>query len=158
MTSCTVDDGSDLLPEDSTTSPAVNNTTSTADTSATSTTDTTSTATTSTTAAFAPSSDVSYKLQTLWLEDSNKCFEGNKFDSTSTLEGAAFMDDCADVSGQLWKFVEYDSVNRPGYYYMKTVFLENENQCLEGNGISPTSTLGGASFMTGSKHCSCKKF
>jgi len=96
-----------------------------------------------------PDPNAYYKLQTLWREPENKCLEGNHFDPASTLEGAAFLDDCVDATGQEWKFVEVDSVNSPGQYFLQTKFREPENECLEGNGISPTSTLGGAAFMTG---------
>jgi len=84
-----------------------------------------------------------YKLQTMFQAPDNKCLEGNKFAATSTLKGAAFMDACQNVSGQLWKFVPAGN----GYYRLKTLFQEPENKCLEGNKFSPSSTLGGAAFM-----------
>jgi len=90
---------------------------------------------------------VYYKLQTLQLESNNKCLEGNRFDPDSTLAGAAFMDDCADVTGQNWKFVEEDKANSPGYYKLQTQFLEFQNKCLEGNVLAPNNTLAGAAFM-----------
>jgi hypothetical protein len=40
----------------------------------------------------------------MFLEKENKCLEGNKLSPRSTLRGAAFMDNCQNVSGQLWKF------------------------------------------------------
>ena len=46
-----------------------------------------------------------YRLQTMFLEKENKCLEGNKLGPNSVLKGAAFQDDCQNVSGQLWKFV-----------------------------------------------------
>jgi mono/diheme cytochrome c family protein len=84
-----------------------------------------------------------YKLQTLFQEPDNKCLEGNKFASSSTLKGAAFMDTCQNVSGQYWKFVPGGN----GYYRLKTLFQEPDNKCLEGNKFATTSTLKGAAFM-----------
>ncbi len=84
-----------------------------------------------------------YKLTTMFLEGENKCLEGNKFAPNSTLKGAAFMDNCQNVSGQLWKLVPAGN----GYFRMKTQFLEKENKCLEGNKFAPNSTLKGAAFM-----------
>lgn len=84
-----------------------------------------------------------YKLQTLFQEPDNKCLEGNKFAPSSTLKGAAFMDTCQNVSGQLWKFVPAGG----NYYRLKTLFQEPYNKCLEGNKLAPSSTLGGAAFM-----------
>ncbi len=84
-----------------------------------------------------------YRLQTMFLENENKCLEGNSLADWATLGGAAFMDDCQDVSGQLWKFVPAEN----GYYRLQTMFLENEGKCLEGNRLAEDSTLGGAAFM-----------
>jgi len=84
-----------------------------------------------------------YRLKTQFLEKEDKCFEGNKVDPSSTLKGAAFMDSCQDVSGQLWKL----EPTSEGYYRLKTQFLEKEDKCLEGNKLDPSSTLEGAAFM-----------
>lgn len=84
-----------------------------------------------------------FRLQSMYLENENKCLEGNRFEANSTLRGASFMDDCQNVSGQLWKAVE----DQNGYFRLQTQFLENENKCLEGNRVAPGSTLGGAAFM-----------
>ncbi|MEO1761020.1 MAG: carbohydrate-binding protein [Cyanobacteria bacterium J06629_18] len=84
-----------------------------------------------------------FRLKTQFLEKENKCFEGNKLSPRSTLKGAAFMDNCQNVSGQLWKLVPAGN----GYFRLKTMFLEKENKCLEGNKLSPRSTLKGAAFM-----------
>ncbi|MCB0075319.1 MAG: hypothetical protein KDE20_27875, partial [Caldilineaceae bacterium] len=35
-----------------------------------------------------------YRLQTQWLQDENKCLEGNRLDPERFLGGAAYMDDC----------------------------------------------------------------
>jgi len=84
-----------------------------------------------------------FKLQTMFQAPEGKCFEGNRFHPSSTLGGAAFMDDCQNVSGQLWKFEPAGD----GYYRMKTMFQEPEGKCFEGNRYAPESTLGGAAFM-----------
>jgi len=97
------------------------------------------------TPAFVPDANKYYTLQTLFLKDDDKCLEGNLFDPGSTLEGAAFMDTCQNVSGQYWKFINESN----GYYQLTTQFQEGADKCLEGNKIGPTSTLGGASFMAG---------
>lgn len=60
----------------------------------------------------AADTDGYYRLQTQWLEGENKCFEGGMPDPARFLGGAAYMDDCQDLSGQLWKFVP----NGDGYY------------------------------------------
>lgn len=93
--------------------------------------------------AFVPSTNVWYKLKTHFQGDA-KCLEGNRVHPSSTLSGAAFMDNCQDVSGQMWKFEPV--AGSPGYYRMKTLFQGN-NKCFEGNRLSATSTLKGAAFM-----------
>ena len=84
-----------------------------------------------------------FKLQTMFQAPEGKCFEGNRFAQGSTLGGAAFMDNCQNVSGQLWRLIPAQD----GYFRLTTMFLEGENKCLEGNRFSPDSTLGGAAFM-----------
>ena len=84
-----------------------------------------------------------FRLTTRFLENENKCLEGNRLNPNSTLEGAAFMDNCQNVSGQLWKEIPVGN----GYFRLTTRFLENENKCLEGNRLNPNSTLEGAAFM-----------
>ncbi len=84
-----------------------------------------------------------YRLQTMFLEEEDKCFEGNRFAPESVLGGGAFMDDCQDVSGQFWKFVDAGD----GYYRLQTMFLEGENKRLEGNRRAEDAFLGGMAFM-----------
>ncbi|EKU99354.1 hypothetical protein Lepto7375DRAFT_1381 [Leptolyngbya sp. PCC 7375] len=84
-----------------------------------------------------------FKLTTMFLEDEGKCLEGNRLAPESVLEGAAFMDDCQNVSGQFWKIIPADG----GYFKLTTMFLEDEGKCLEGNRLAPDSVLGGAAFM-----------
>lgn len=82
-----------------------------------------------------------YRLKTLFQGD-GKCLEGNRFDPGSPLRGAAFMDSCQNVSGQLWQIVP----NGDGWVRLKTQF-QGAGKCLEGNRFSPDSTLGGGAFM-----------
>ncbi|MEM7555763.1 MAG: RICIN domain-containing protein, partial [Cyanobacteria bacterium P01_A01_bin.84] len=90
-----------------------------------------------------PEANRFYKLTTKFLEKENKCLEGNKLARGSTLNGAAFMDNCQNVTGQLWKLVPAGN----GYFRLQTKFLEKENKCLEGNKLARGSTLNGAAFM-----------
>lgn len=84
-----------------------------------------------------------YRLQSMYVEDENKCLEGNYLENGTILNGAAFMDDCQDVAGQLWKIVAVED----GYYFLQTLFLEDEGKCLVGNRLAQDSVLGGAAFM-----------
>ncbi|MEM7727105.1 MAG: CVNH domain-containing protein [Cyanobacteria bacterium P01_A01_bin.45] len=92
---------------------------------------------------FVPAGNDYFRLQTKFLEKDNKCLEGNKLARGSTLNGAAFMDNCQNVTGQLWKLVPAGN----GYFRLQTKFLEKENKCLEGNKVARGSTLNGAAFM-----------
>ena len=54
---------------------------------------------------------VHYQMQTLLSEEENKCLEGQGGaapGSGAVLDGAGFMDDCQNVTGQLWKLVPTD--------------------------------------------------
>lgn len=53
-----------------------------------------------------PAGNGYFRLKNMFLESKNKCLEGNRFAPGSTLKGAAFMDTCQNVSGQLWKFTK----------------------------------------------------
>ncbi len=72
-----------------------------------------------------------YRLKTQFRGD-GECLEGNQ--RTSKVHGgAAFMDKCQNVSGQLWKIEDAGN----GYYRLKTQF-RGEGESLEGNnGKSP---------------------
>lgn len=96
-----------------------------------------------TTAEFTPVAGTYYVLQTVESVQADRCLEGNRLAPTSTLEGAAFMDDCQDVSGQRWKFVDAEG----GGYRMQTMFREAANECLEDNGLDPGAPLQGAAYM-----------
>lgn len=69
-----------------------------------------------------------HRMQTRFLEGEGKCLEANQFDSSSTLGGAAFMDDCGDHSGQLRSIVPVGE----GTFRLKN-FFQGETKCLEGN-------------------------
>ncbi|MEP1585473.1 MAG: RICIN domain-containing protein [Tateyamaria sp.] len=84
-----------------------------------------------------------FKLQTQFQAPAGKCFEGNRYDHNSRQGGGAFMDDCQNVSGQLWKFEPAGG----GYYRMKTMFQESAGKCFEGNSRTSGATLAGAAFM-----------
>ncbi|WP_430781909.1 RICIN domain-containing protein [Actinoplanes sp. G11-F43] len=48
--------------------------------------------------------DGRYRLQTRFRESEGECLEGNRFAPESVLKGASFMDECQNVTGQLWYF------------------------------------------------------
>ena len=89
-------------------------------------------------------SDGYYKLQTLLSEGRGECLESNSLTTGATLDGATFMDTCADVTGQLWKLVPLGD----GYVQLQSMLSEGRGECLEGNAVAATSTLEGASFMS----------
>jgi hypothetical protein len=80
------------------------------------------------------------KLRTL-DRGPNECLEGNAPES-GTMNGAAFMDDCQDVSGQLWRFTP---TQHDGFYRLQTAW-RGEGECLEANGRG-SQVHGGAAFM-----------
>ena len=83
-----------------------------------------------------------YRLQTMFQAPENKCFEGNRYAVESVLGGAAFMDTCQNVTGQLWQIQDQGD----GWYRLKTLF-QGEGKCLEGNRFAPDATLRGGAFM-----------
>lgn len=101
---------------------------------------------TSGTAATVPNTEVYYHLQTQLTESDNKCLEGQGGaapDSGAVLDGAGFMADCKDTTGQWWKFVP----DVEGYYRLKNKIGEETNLCAEGNRLAEESVLGGAFVM-----------
>lgn len=83
-----------------------------------------------------------FLLKTDFMGD-NYCLEGNRFDPSSTLKGAAFMARCTTpASGQLWWIEPFGH----DYVLLKTLF-QGKHKCLEGNRFDPSSTLSGAAFM-----------
>ena len=84
-----------------------------------------------------------YRLQTMWLEPEDKCLEGNQVAADAVLGGAAFMNDCADATGQMWKLTPAGE----GYVQLQTALLEEQEMCLEGNQVAADAFLGGGAFM-----------
>ena len=89
-----------------------------------------------------------YRLKTMFRGE-NECLEGNEAGS-SVHGGAAFMDKCKNVSGQLWKIEK--ATNPPaetpkfnGWYRLRTQF-RGKSESLEGNQAS-SKTHNGAAFM-----------
>lgn len=85
-----------------------------------------------------------YRLQTVFSETEGRCLEGNEPLPGAIVQGAAFMDNCQNVTGQLWKLVPGDT---PGYYKLQTKYLEAANRCLEGNQFTEDALFNGAAFM-----------
>ncbi|MCB1887166.1 MAG: RICIN domain-containing protein [Rhodocyclaceae bacterium] len=85
-----------------------------------------------------------YKLQTVLSEGRGECLESNAVVAGATLDGASFMSTCEDVTGQWWKVVPMGD----GYVQLQSMLSEGRGECLEGNAVAETSTLGGASFMS----------
>jgi hypothetical protein len=86
-----------------------------------------------------------YKMQTR-LHGSNKCFEGNAVDGI-VKQGAAFMDNCQNVPGQLWRLEEVSGLTN--VYRLKTQFNGDGNS-LEGNRIG--GSRGGNAFMNSTQN------
>jgi hypothetical protein len=82
-----------------------------------------------------------FRLTTMFREDAGECLEGNQFNG-SAKAGAAFMDSCQDVSGQLWRAIDQGN----GYFRLTTQFREGFDECLEGNQFNGT-VKDGAAFM-----------
>ena len=91
---------------------------------------------------FVPQGGGRYWLQTRLGEAESKCLEGNDRGSGSTLQGAAFMDDCSSSAGQLWSVV----ADGAGTFRLRNGF-SGSARCLEGNRVGPGATLGGAALM-----------
>ena len=80
-----------------------------------------------------------FKLTTQFRESSGECLEGNQV--KGLMNGAAFMDKCQNVSGQLWKATPAGN----GYFKLTTQFRESSGECLEGNQVK--GSMNGAAFM-----------
>ena len=80
-----------------------------------------------------------FKLTTQFREGNNECLEGNQ--AKGSMNGAAFMDSCQNVSGQLWKATPAGN----GYFKLTTQFRESHGECLEGNQVK--GSMNGAAFM-----------
>ena len=80
----------------------------------------------------------------------NKCLESNGKES-NVKGGAAFMDDCKNVSGQLWRLDLVSSKNGDHLYRLRSMLHQN-NQALEGN--KQGGDKGGNSFMNDTQNVS----
>lgn len=83
-------------------------------------------------------------------QGSNKCLEGNSMDS-DIKGGAAFMDDCKNVSGQLWRLELVSSANGDHLYRLRNM-NHNNKFSLEGN--TPSGEKGGNAFMNTTQNVS----
>lgn len=90
-----------------------------------------------------------YRLKTRHTGE-NKCLESNGKESP-VKNGAAFMDDCKNVSGQLWRLDLVSSNNGDHLYRLRSMLHQN-NQALEGN--KPGGDKGGNSFMNNTQNVS----
>ena len=70
-----------------------------------------------------------FRLTTQFRESAKECLEGNQVNGS--MNGAAFMDKCQNVSGQLWKATPAGN----GYFKLTTQFREGKDECLEGNQV-----------------------
>ncbi len=84
-----------------------------------------------------------YRLQTA-LHGNKKCLECNGKNS-SVKGGASFMDNCQNVSGQLWR-LELINVNNGDHLYRLRSMLHGDGYSLEGN-KPDISFANGNSFM-----------
>ena len=80
----------------------------------------------------------------------NKCLESNGKES-NVKGGAAFMDDCKNASGQLWRLDLVSSNNGDHLYRLRSKLHQN-NQALEGN--KQGGDKGGNSFMNDTQNVS----
>ncbi|MBF0313120.1 MAG: hypothetical protein HQK52_06865 [Oligoflexia bacterium] len=94
---------------------------------------------------FLPMGNGLYKITNSFLGPQNKCLEGNANNPLSSAQGAAFMAQCQNVTGQLWKI-------RPqgghGYFQLTTEFAESSQLCLEVAFLDSPPLAGGPARMT----------
>ncbi len=83
-------------------------------------------------------------------QGNNKCLESNGKDS-NVKGGASFMDDCKNVSGQLWRLELVSSNNGDHLYRLRSMLHENKFS-LEGN--TPDGIKGGNAFMNTTQNVS----
>lgn len=79
-----------------------------------------------------------------------KCLESNGKDS-NVKSGASFMDDCKNVSGQLWRLELISSKGGDHSYRLRSM-LHNDKFSLEGN--KPDGSKGGNAFMNDTQNVS----
>ncbi|WP_176737020.1 CAP domain-containing protein [Oligoflexus tunisiensis] len=93
---------------------------------------------------FVATPDGYYRITNAFLGSANKCLEGNNKVSGSTADGAAFMADCQNVSGQKWKIAPQGG---HGYFQMTTQFQEANNKCFESTYLNAATKQGGPAFL-----------
>ena len=93
-----------------------------------------------------------FQLTTMFVEDKGLTLEGNGgYSDKNTLDGAAFMSEQKNASGEVWKAIPLEN----GYFKLTTMFVEDKGLTLEGNGgYGKNNTLDGAAFMSGQKNAS----
>lgn len=77
-------------------------------------------------------------------QGAGKCLEANG-SASSVKGGAAFMDDCKDVKGQLWRLDLVSVTNGDHLYRLRSMQYGN-TMALEGNGAA-SNVQGGNAFM-----------
>ena len=87
-----------------------------------------------------PAGNGYFKLTNKFRESKQECLEGNNVGGKAK-GGAAFMDKCQNVTGQMWKAVPIGN----GYYKLTTKALDG-TKCLEANSVGGKA-MGGSSFM-----------
>lgn len=90
-----------------------------------------------------------YRLKSNHMGE-GKCLECNGKES-DVKGGASFMDDCKNVSGQLWRLELVSSENGDHIYRLRTM-LHGDAFSLEGN--KPGGSKGGNSFMNDTQNVS----
>jgi len=78
-------------------------------------------------------------------QGNDKCLEANTEDG-SKKGGRSFMDNCKDVTGQLWRLDLVSSTNGNHIYRLRTM-LHGDTYSLEGNKVENKSEHSGNAFM-----------
>ena len=94
-----------------------------------------------------------FHLQTALQIAENKCLNGNSAIPETIANGAAFLDDCANVDleegwdGTIAPAMEWRAVPLPDGWFQLQIRALGDAMCLEGNNIHPAAFLDGASYM-----------
>ncbi|GJL65421.1 MAG: hypothetical protein NPIRA05_03920 [Nitrospirales bacterium] len=89
----------------------------------------------------------SYFLQSEIGVINGTCLEGNRNRIDAVVRGYSYLDNCQNVTGQLWKFVDQSASGLVGYYKITNQFLESEGKCLEAGSYDAISGGGRGAFM-----------
>ena len=84
-----------------------------------------------------------YRLKSSFQGD-GKCLEGNSRGGVK--DGRAFMNDCQDVKGQLWR-LDLVSSNNGDHLYRLRNMMQGNNASLEGNKPGEGAVYSGNAFM-----------